>query len=53
MENPVSEPSGHTYERESILTWLSTKKESPITRQPLDESQLTENIAMKRSIESL
>ena len=53
MENPVSEPSGHTYERESILTWLSSKKESPITRQPLDESQLTENIAMKRSIESI
>ena len=53
MVDPVSEPTGHSYEKESILRWLSTKKESPMTREPLDESQLTDNIALRRSIESI
>ena len=53
MVDPVSEPNGHSYEKESILRWLSTKKESPMTREPLDESQLTDNIALRRSIESI
>ena len=53
MVDPVSDNGGHTYERQSILRWLQTKKESPITREYLDESQLTDNIAMKRSIDSI
>ena len=53
LNDPVSEPSGHTYERVSILTWLEKKKESPITREYLEESMLTENIGMKRSIVSI
>ena len=53
LNDPVSEPSGHTYERVSILTWLEKKKESPITRKYLDKSLLTENIGMKRSIDSI
>ena len=53
MVDPVSEPNGHSYEKESILRWLSTKKESPMTREPLDESQLTDNISLRRSIESI
>ena len=53
MVNPVSEPNGHSYEKESILRWLSTKEESPITREPLQESQLTDNIALRRSIETI
>ena len=53
LNDPVSEPSGHTYERESIMRWLKTKKESPLTREYLDVSILTDNIAMKRSIDSI
>jgi hypothetical protein len=53
MIDPVSDNGGHTYERDSILKWLQTKKESPITREYLDESHLTDNIAMKRSIDSI
>ena len=53
LQNPVSDPSGHTYEKESILKWLSTKKESPITREYLESSMLVDNTALKRSIDSI
>ena len=53
MVDPVTDNGGHTYERDSIVRWLQTKKESPITRDYLDESLLTDNVAMKRSIESI
>lgn len=53
LVNPVSEPSGHTYEKDSILEWLKIKNESPLTKQPLHESQLNDNLAMKRSIDSI
>jgi Mg-chelatase subunit ChlD len=53
LVNPVSEPSGHTYEKDSILEWLKIKNESPLTKQPLHSSQLTDNLAMKRSIDSI
>jgi hypothetical protein len=53
MVDPVSDPEGHTYEKSQILTWLSTSKTSPITRSPLNKEDLTDNIAMKRSIESI
>ena len=53
MNEPVSDPEGHTYEKNEILRWLSTNPISPLTRTPLNSSQLTDNIAMKRSIESI
>jgi len=53
LVNPVSEPSGHTYEKDSILEWLKIKNESPLTKQPLHPSQLTDNLAIKRSIDSI
>lgn len=53
LRDPVSEPSGHTYERTEILKWLQTSKTSPFTREYLDESNLKDNLAMKRSIESI
>ncbi len=53
LQNPVSDPAGHTYEKESILKWLSTKKESPITREYLEPTMLTDNTALKRSIDSI
>ena len=53
MLEPVSDAEGHTYEKSQILTWLSTSKTSPITRSPLNKEDLTDNLAMKRSIESI
>lgn len=53
MNHPMSEQSGHSYERESIMRWLATKKSSPMTNLPLIESDLTENLALKRSIDSI
>ena len=53
INNPVSEPAGHTYEKTEIEKWLSKSKTSPMTREHLDESMLKENIALKRSIESI
>ena len=53
MNNPVSEQSGHSYERDSIMEWLSRSQTSPITRLPLTEGDLTENLALKRSIDSI
>ena len=53
MNHPMSEQSGHSYERESIMRWLATKNTSPMTNLPLIESDLTENLALKRSIDSI
>ena len=53
LEDPVSESSGHTYERKSILKWLEVKNVSPLTQGPLYPDDLTDNIAMKRSIDSI
>ena len=53
IQDPVSEPSGHTYERSEILKWLKISKTSPLTKEYLDISHLSDNIAMKRSIESI
>ena len=47
LENPVSDNAGHTYEKSSILRWLETKKESPITREYLTPSMLTDNTVLK------
>jgi len=33
--NPVIASDGHTYEKESLEKWLSTKNTSPMTREPL------------------
>ena len=53
MKDPVSEPEGHTYERDAIMKWLSKNKTSPMTRKALIESDLKNNICMKKSIESI
>ena len=53
MVTPMSDPEGHTYEKSEIETWLSQKQISPMTRSPLMITDLTENIAMKRSIETI
>ena len=53
MINPMSDPNGNSYEKESIIEWLSKNETSPITREPLTIHQLNENIALKRSIDEI
>ena len=53
MNNPVSEPLGHTYDKNQIYQWLDQKQTSPITNLPLQKSDLIENSAIKRAIDSI
>ncbi len=53
MIDPVSDTRGHTYEKDNIMRWLQMKQTSPITNLPMCESDLSSNLAMKRSIESI
>ena len=53
MMNPVIGKDGHSYEKTEILRWLSKKKTSPMTREPLQESDLTDNLTLKRAIDSI
>ena len=53
MDDPVSDPEGFTYERSSIVRWLESKNTSPMTRSPLNVSDLVENKSLKKSIESI
>jgi hypothetical protein len=53
MKDPVSEPDGHTYERDAIMKWLYKSNTSPMTRNTLLESDLKLNISMKKSIDSI
>lgn len=53
MKDPVIGPDGMTYEKEAIVNWLKKHKASPITRQPMDPSQLVPNRALKSTIEEM
>ena len=53
MKDPVTEPDGHTYEREAIMKWLSKNNTSPMTRKPLSEKELYANIPFKKTIDSM
>ena len=53
LVEPVTDPAGHTYEKTSILKWLEVKNVSPLTQGPLYSHDLTDNIALKRSIDSI
>nr|KYP35646.1 E3 ubiquitin-protein ligase CHIP [Cajanus cajan] len=51
--DPVITPSGLTYEREVILEHLQkVGKFDPITREPLDQSQLVPNLAIKEAVQA-
>lgn len=52
MKDPVIAGDGHTYERAAIEQWLSTHRESPLTRQPLTSTSLISNIALKRLLDT-
>ena len=53
MNDPVSEPEGHTYERSAITKWLSKNNTSPLTRNELAINMLKPNISLKKSIDSI
>ena len=51
MEDPVVASDGYSYERLAIMQHLEFQGNSPMTRQEMNESQLTENRALKDSID--
>ncbi len=53
MKDPVIGPDGQTYERSAIVDWLKHHGTSPITREPMDVSQLVPNRALKVTIEDM
>ena len=53
LVDPVVDPEGHSYERESIIQWLNTKNFSPMTRKPLLISDLKPNLNLKNGIEAI
>ena len=53
MKEPVTDKEGNSYEKTQIEEWLKHKQTSPITRNPLYIIDLSPNIALKRSIESI
>ena len=53
MKEPVLGKDGHSYEKSEIIRWLSQNSTSPITREPLREEDLVDNLPLKRSIEEI
>ncbi|KAI3822686.1 hypothetical protein L1987_10281 [Smallanthus sonchifolius] len=54
MKDPVTLPTGITYDRDSIEKWLYTKKNNtcPVTKQVLLDQDLTPNHTLRRLIQS-
>ncbi|KAG5556435.1 hypothetical protein RHGRI_006883 [Rhododendron griersonianum] len=54
MKDPVTIPTGITYDRESIEKWLFTNKNKncPVTKQVLSNPDLTPNHTLRRVIQS-
>ena len=53
MKEPVSEPDGHTYEKNAIEKWVMKNGTSPMTRKNINISDLKPNLTLKKSIESI
>jgi Mg-chelatase subunit ChlD len=51
MKDPVIDYEGNSYERSAIEEWLSKNRTSPITRSPLNISQLVPNRSLRKAIE--
>lgn len=51
MTDPVSTCDGHSYERSSIIKWLKRNKISPVTGAVLSTTSLTDNHALRNSIQ--
>jgi STIP1 homology and U-box containing protein 1 len=52
MTDPVVTPEGISYDKKSILQWLSKNKICPLSKKPLKESDLIPNLALKNAIEN-
>ncbi|KAF7851929.1 hypothetical protein BT93_L1642 [Corymbia citriodora subsp. variegata] len=54
MKDPVTAPTGITYDRESIEKWLFSAKNRtcPVTKQPIPDCDLTPNHTLRRLIQS-
>src|SRR5688572_28596565 len=50
MTDPVICNNGYSFEKTAILKWLQEHNTNPITRNPLERSQLRENRALKDAI---
>jgi hypothetical protein len=53
MYDPVLDPEGNTYERRAIVEWLRHKRNSPVSRQPLNDKMLIPNNALRETIHEL
>jgi hypothetical protein len=53
MYDPVLDPEGNTYERRAITEWLRHKRNSPVSRQPLNEKMLIPNNALRETIHEI
>ena len=51
MEDPVSTPSGHTYDRKNIEEHIRRYRNDPVTKRPLRIDQLTSNYSIKTLIQ--
>ena len=51
MEDPVSTPSGHTYDRKNIEEHIRRYRNDPVTKRPLRIDQLTSNYSIKALIQ--
>ncbi|KDP36106.1 hypothetical protein JCGZ_08750 [Jatropha curcas] len=54
MKDPVTVPTGITYDRESIEKWLFSGKNNtcPVTKQVISDCELTPNVTLMRLIQS-
>ncbi|KKY17464.1 putative u-box domain-containing protein [Phaeomoniella chlamydospora] len=52
MHDPVITPSGASYERASLLKYLKDHPHDPLTRDPLTESQIIPNRALRECCEA-
>ena len=52
MIDPVTTPAGHSYERAHVELWVQAAGTDPMTRAPLEVSQLRPNIALRQAIET-
>ncbi len=51
MKEPWMDTDGNSYEKEAIFNWVQLHQNSPITRNPMNTSQLVPNRALKDLIE--
>jgi hypothetical protein len=51
ISDPVIADDGYTYEKSAIITWITQKGTSPITRDPISISSLKPNRLIKDMID--